>query len=92
MVISDVTRKDTLEGCTKWIEAVREKDPNIPIILLANKCDLIGEKEMGVPLEDFQEAEVKEYADKYGFKYNLTSAKEGDNVEEGGALLGIEPA
>ena len=82
LVVSDVSRKDTLDGCIKWIDAVREKDKTVPIILLANKCDLIDQKEMGVPMWDFKEAELKEFADKYNFKYHLTSAKEGDNVEE----------
>ena len=89
LIVCDLSRKGTLEGCVKWIEVMREKDPDIPIILLGNKSDLIGKKDMGIDLWDFGEAELAEFAKKYNFTYFLTSAKDGLNVEESFASLSL---
>ena len=88
LVVSDLSRKSTLEGCRKWIDLVREKEPDIPVILLANKSDLIGKKEMGVEMWEYEEGEVSDFAKEYGFSYHLTSAKDGKNVESSFEELG----
>ncbi len=81
LVVADVSRRHTLEGTRKWIDAAKDK-ADIPMVMLANKSDLIGEKEMGVEMWDFEEPTLKEFAGQYGFPSFLTSAKDGHNVEE----------
>jgi len=75
IVVSDVTRKETLDNCVTWAESIRGAVGDLPLIFLANKSDLKEQAEFG-------EAELAEVAAKYGSKYYMTSAKSGLNVEE----------
>ena len=82
LLVFDTTRKSTFLELPKWIEET-EKALNfrIPIILLANKVDLEGERiittEMG-----------QQFAEENGFKgYLETSALTGANVEEAFRIL-----
>ncbi len=39
----DITRPETFDAATKWIQDLSDKlDLNVPKLLLLNKCDLIG--------------------------------------------------
>ncbi|MHA1719989.1 MAG: Rab family GTPase [Promethearchaeota archaeon] len=72
----DITRPETLEALTSWIQIVREKNNDIPIYLVGNKIDL--EKERKIPKEHgAQTADMNELAG-----YIEVSAKMGDNVEK----------
>ncbi len=72
----DITRPETLEALTSWIQIVREKNNDIPIYLVGNKIDL--KKERKIPKEHgAQTADMNELAG-----YIEVSAKMGDNVEK----------
>ena len=74
LVICDLTRRSTFENLEYWIEAVHKISPGIPMILLANKSDLLEDRQVS-------DDELKQLADKFAIAWFLTSAKTGDNVE-----------
>ncbi len=82
-IVCDTTRLETLEHLEEWIRVFRNVNMNSPVVLLANKFDLIKEMQFG-------EDEMREIAAKYGMKYHLTSAKTGAHVEESFIELGNE--
>eukprot|EP01123_Difflugia_compressa_P014894 TRINITY_DN8112_c0_g1_i1.p1 TRINITY_DN8112_c0_g1~~TRINITY_DN8112_c0_g1_i1.p1 ORF type:complete len:245 (+),score=50.90 TRINITY_DN8112_c0_g1_i1:78-737(+) len=79
VIVFDVSRPATFEAVTKWRDDVNSKvvlanDEPIPLILLANKCDLPG-----VTIET--EA-LDEFCSKNGFKaWFNTSAQENTNID-----------
>jgi small GTP-binding protein len=73
MFVCDITRGETLESVLTWISEVTKVTGEIPIILLANKCDLTDEYA-------FSEENIKIYSSELNAPYFLTSAKYGDNV------------
>jgi len=80
MIVFDVTREKTFTGVSKWKVDIDENLQNIPVVLLANKCDLAT-----TPID-------KEMMDRFckenGFiGWFETSAKENINVEEAGRFL-----
>lgn len=85
VAVMDVTRRDTLEGIGDWIAAVREVAGAVPVVLAANKKDLL-------PRAAVQEADVARCAEELGSEYLLTSAKTGENVEEAFLRLGTAVA
>lgn len=84
VVVCDVTREQTLEAAKDWKEELDDKlmDANgkgVPVILLANKCDLMSggaaAVRMGVKLQSM--------ATQLGFSgCIIASAKEDENVDE----------
>ena len=84
LIIYDVTNKESFDHLDKWFNDLREQCGKIPIILVANKIDLINEKV--IPLE-----EGERYALKHDIIFYETSAKTGENVvdimEELGKML-----
>ncbi len=79
LVVCDLTRHETLEGLKSIISDVQGETGNIPIIVMANKADLVDEIKYGV--QDIRDClgEVKIF---------ITSAKTGVNVEEAFAGIG----
>ena len=75
IAVCDVTRKYTLNDLDEWIYSVYEVAGKIPIVFLANKCDLKSNA-------GFWDAEVRDFAEKYDAAWLLTSAKTGENVED----------
>ncbi len=75
LLISDCTRRKTLDDLEEWIGSIREIAGNIPMVVLANKSDLVKHAEFG-------EAELKEFAKAHDMACFMTSAKTGDNVDE----------
>jgi len=75
IIVCDLTRKETFDNLSYWIEALTRISGRIPLIILANKYDLNSEAEV-------DEKMIKEFSLKYDSTYFLTSAKTGDNVEE----------
>ena len=75
LAVCDITRKKTLNELKGWVDSVINITGKIPIVFLANKCDL---DEAEVTFDDLKQA-AREYGDYPCF---LTSAKDGSNVEE----------
>lgn len=76
MLVYDITRNETFENVRKWLQELREfGDPDMVIVLVGNKSDLVDLRE--VEVEDGQKlAEVEKLC------FLETSAKENLNVED----------
>jgi Ras-related protein Rab-32 len=80
VVVFDLTRMSTLDSAKKWRQDINEKvvlpnDKPIPMILLANKCDL---PDVAIPAE-----RLDRFVEENGFMgWIATSAKSGTNIEE----------
>jgi small GTP-binding protein len=84
ILVYDLTRPETAESLkTYWLPRLREVAGEIPLILFANKVDLVAER-------DLAEERVGWLAAELGCEYFLTSAKTGENVESGFGLLAKE--
>jgi small GTP-binding protein len=77
LAVFDVTRKASMIRLTDWIESVRSKVGEVPMIVLGNKTDLRTSEVTGIV-----EKEGIEFASKYKSEYVETSAKDGNGVEE----------
>src|SRR5437899_1148336 len=75
LAVADLTRRETLPVLTGWVEAVESIAGKVPVVLVANKADLTAQAQLGV-------ADLAEMADTFGCTYVLTSAKNGQNVED----------
>ena len=73
MIVFDITKKETFNDITKWIEFVRDKG-DIPILIVGNKCDIEERAEV-------QTDECESFCNQNGFTYFITSARTGQNVE-----------
>ena len=73
IVVSDVSRKDTLKSMGEWLTSFREVAGNKAAGYLANKY--------GLPNASFGEDELEAYAKKVKASHFMTSAKTGMNVE-----------
>lgn len=72
----DITRRETFEHLTTWLEDCRRySSHNIVIMLIGNKSDL--EEKRAVSRE-----EGEAFAQKNGLQFLETSAKTAENVEE----------
>ena len=81
-LVYDVTRSDTLEGLTDWVDSlIRESEANIPILFIANKVDLTNGQKI-------DNASTEKLAQTYNTPWLLTSAKTGENVEKAFEILG----
>ncbi|KAF5405293.1 Rab GTPase [Paragonimus heterotremus] len=76
LLVYDVTRRDTYDHLTTWLEDARQHaSPNMVITLVGNKCDLESRREV-------QREEGETFAQEHGLLFVETSAKTGVNVEE----------
>ena len=75
LIVSDLTRNDTLLNVRSWVESLRAAAGEVPVILLVNKADLADQREFG-------EDAIDKITTRMGAPYYLTSAKTGHNVEE----------
>ena len=75
-VIFDVTKRKTFEKLTEWIESFKGARGDQPLFLIGNKIDL----KYNIKVKP---KEAKEFAKKHKMELVLTSAKTGDNVENG---------
>jgi len=80
LAVFDMTRKSTLKDLVTWINGVRETVGSIPVVVLANKTDMVERQEI-------RDEDVAEVLGPLGLKILKTSAKTGDNVED--AFLGL---
>ncbi|XP_076927780.1 ras-related protein RABA4d-like [Bidens hawaiensis] len=75
MLVYDMTKRQTFEHMTRWLEELRSHTNNdIVIMLVGNKCDLASLR--AVPVEDAQE-----FAERENLCFMETSALESTNVE-----------
>ncbi|KAI3721797.1 hypothetical protein L2E82_32815 [Cichorium intybus] len=76
MLVYDITRNGTFENTRKWLRELREfGNPDMVIVLLGNKSDLVDLRE--VEVEDGQKLAQQE-----NLCFMETSAKENLNVED----------
>jgi small GTP-binding protein len=79
VLVYDVTRRQTFENAEKWINDMwghSGREPNVPVVLLANKIDLREEGAESVTTE-----EGKAFAERLGLPFIETSAKTGAGVQ-----------
>ena len=77
IIVYDITNRETFKSINNWIEQITTiAGENIKCIIFGNKNDLIDKRQV-------QEEEGRELAKKYKSNFFETSAKSGDNVEEG---------
>lgn len=75
-IVVDRTRPSTLENFKFWNKSIKEiVNVNIPTVIIGNKSDLIDDIVVS-------ESDIKKIADEYRYRYLLTSAKTGENVED----------
>ena len=77
VMVCDITRKNTLlmlEVYSKQLTKVLKKE--IPIVILANKCDLIENREI-------DDAQLDKISEKISAPWHFSSAKTGEGVETG---------
>eukprot|EP01066_Platyproteum_vivax_P007709 Platyproteum_vivax@DN3081_c0_g1_i1.p1 len=75
LLVYDVTRRDTFDHLTRWLEEARQNgNADMTIMLIGNKCDL--ERREVTTLEG------EEFARQHGLFFIETSAKTAQNVEE----------
>ena len=76
IIAIDRTRPNHQERVHFWYNEIKSAiSAKIPIVVVGNKSDLVDEIVVS-------EYDIKNVADKYGFRYILTSAKTGDNVND----------
>ena len=77
IIVYDITSRETFKNINNWIEQITTIcGENIKCIIFGNKIDLINQRQV-------QKEEGQKLAQKYKFNFFETSAKNGDNVEEG---------
>ncbi|KAF9959118.1 Ras- protein Rab-2A [Modicella reniformis] len=76
LLVYDITRRDTFNHLTTWLEDARQHaNANTTIMLIGNKNDLENKRAV-------TEAEGKEFAERHGLYFMETSAKTSENVEQ----------
>jgi len=76
LLVYDVTRRDTFEHLTTWLEdCLKFSSPNIVIMLIGNKSDLDAQRQV-------TQEEGNTFATKHGLHFLETSAKTAENVDE----------
>ena len=75
IIVYDITRRDTFQKVTEWIEEVRKNTNNVPLLLVGNKADLMDKRQVTTE-------EAQELAKKMGLVLLETSAKTALNIED----------
>ncbi len=73
-----INNLDSFKNIRVWLNAMRNsvrEDSKIQLVIIGNKCDLEDERQVS-------ESELKEKADELGIEYFLTSAKDGQGIDE----------
>ena len=77
IIIYDITNRASFNNINNWVEQINSFcDNNAKCIIFGNKNDLNGQRKVEIN-------EGKELAQKYKYNFIETSAKEGNNLEEG---------
>eukprot|EP01071_Lankesteria_metandrocarpae_P000974 Lankesteria_metandrocarpae@DN1162_c0_g1_i1.p1 len=75
LLVYDITRRDTFNHLSRWLEEVRQyANPHMTIMLIGNKCDL--------ERREVLTEEGAQFARQHGLIFLETSAKTAQNVEE----------
>lgn len=76
LLVYDVTRRETFESLSTWLEEARQyASPTMTIMLVGNKCDLAAHREV-------RYEEGAKFAADNGLVFIETSAKTAENVEK----------
>ncbi|TXT53171.1 MAG: Small GTP-binding domain protein [Promethearchaeota archaeon] len=76
LLMFDLTRPMTLENLDEWVNICRKNDPNLPILFLGTKLDLVDD----ITVDDDY---AKQFLDKLNlFDYLKVSSKTGENVSK----------
>ena len=76
ILMYDVTDEKSFKSIPEWIKNINDNmNPNYPIILLGNKCDLEGGR-------NISKEQGEELSKKYGLSFFETSNKDGINIED----------
>jgi small GTP-binding protein len=82
LVVFDVTKRDTFENVSTWVEQSRSFNPEQEFILVGNKIDLLDDRRIELN-------EAKDFAEQINaLDYIETSAKTGDNVADAFSTMG----
>jgi small GTP-binding protein len=88
IIVYDVSRRETFASIEKyWLPVLFETAPDVPIIFLANKIDLLSGIEKDTP-EAKTMVEFQEMVNRYNASGYFTSALSGENVESAFSGLG----
>jgi small GTP-binding protein len=82
LIVCDMTRQLTLNKVPAWIESLFTVTQAIPLIIIGNKADISDRHEFG-------RNEMAEISGKYRCPYLVTSAKNGDHVENAFRGMGL---
>jgi small GTP-binding protein len=83
ILVFDVTRRDTYDNIKLWYEETIKEAPDITMVLVGNKIDLIDARQV---TKEEGEALGKEL----GLTYMETSAKTGENIEDAFNMLALQ--
>ena len=84
VVVCDVTREATFEAAARWKAELDQLNPELPVILVANKCDLLDDSTSSFIAGARMEAACR----KHGFRgWYVTSAKLDLNIDQ--AMRGL---
>lgn len=76
LLLFDTTRMSTLENLEEWVKICRTNDPELPILFVGTKIDLVAERSV-------TEEAARSYLAPLGlFDYIEVSALTGENVDE----------
>ena len=84
IVLSDVSKKETLQGTLDWKKVINDESQfidgeKLPFVLIQNKIDLINDKNELDEIEN----QTKNVSENNGFtKYYMASVKENINIDE----------
>ena len=80
IIVCDLTRADSLLAYHKYVQQVRTINSSVPLVFFANKVDLTKERVIS-------DQTLQSISSELGGSMLLTSAKTGEQVEEGFQLL-----
>eukprot|EP01120_Amphizonella_sp_Union-15-10_P000749 TRINITY_DN1077_c0_g1_i1.p1 TRINITY_DN1077_c0_g1~~TRINITY_DN1077_c0_g1_i1.p1 ORF type:complete len:201 (-),score=25.82 TRINITY_DN1077_c0_g1_i1:126-728(-) len=76
LLVYDITRRESFDKLSEWLDDCRKySNSNIVIILIGNKCDLEGNRQVSIE-------EGEQFAKRNGLTFMETSAKSSQNVED----------
>ena len=81
LIVSDLTRRETLDNLTYWVSSLFNVTSEIPLVFIGNKNDLLEKLQ-------FNEDDLTNVAMAFNAPTFLTSARTGENVEESFITLG----
>jgi small GTP-binding protein len=81
LITCDLTRRETLDKLSMYVNELKKIVFNIPLIFIGNKSDLSTNRQI-------KPEEIEKLSKKFNSHFYLTSAKSGENVEDVFADIG----